>query len=42
MEDDEFIARKELIKKALDECDDPNLIDLMNLIYTMIVCLLQE
>lgn len=34
MEDDEIIAKKELIKKALDECEDTNLTDF---IYMLLV-----
>mgnify|MGYP003435762730 CR=1 FL=1 len=29
MEDDEIVAKKELVKIALDECEDLNLIDFM-------------
>ena len=42
MEDDEFIARKEFIKKLLDECEDPKLINVMELICDIILYHLKE
>lgn len=39
MEDDEIIAEKELAKKALDECEDLELVDL---IYRLLVILHSE